>query len=102
MNPKTLSLLEYDKIIARLENYCAFSASVESARKLKPTPSCKKAEHRQAETSEARKLLSIRESVSVGGARDVRPQVDLASRGGVLETQHLLEIKATLVSARRL
>lgn len=102
MNPKTLSLLEYDKIIARLENYCAFSASMELTRKLKPTPSCKKAEHRQAETSEAHKLLSIRESVSVGGARDVRPQVDLASRGGVLETQPLLDIKATLISARRL
>jgi len=42
MNPKTLSLLEYDKILAHLSAHCAFSASVELAENLKPTPSFKK------------------------------------------------------------
>ena len=102
MNPKTLSLLEYDKILARLAEHCAFSASVELAENLKPTPSFKKAKIRLEETSEARLLFSTHETISVGGARDVREQVKLAARGGVLETQHLLDIKSTLIAARQL
>ena len=102
MNPKTLSVLEYDKILERLIAYCAFSASMELARKLKPTPSFKKAQLRLQETTEARHLFSTHDSISVGGARDVRPQVELASRGGVLETSDLLDIKATIISARGL
>ncbi|MBT3313418.1 MAG: endonuclease MutS2 [Anaerolineae bacterium] len=102
MNPKTLSLLEYDKILARLTEHCAFSASVELAENLKPTSSFKKAKIRLEETTEARLLFSTHEAVSVGGARDVREPVKLAARGGVLETQHLLDIKSTLIAARKL
>ncbi len=102
MNPKTLSILEYDKILVRLENYCAFSASAELAQKLNPTPSFQKAKIRLEKTSEARHLFSTHETISVGGARDVRAAVVLASRGGVLETQDLLDIKNTLISARQL
>ena len=40
--------------------------------------------------------------MSVGGARDIRPQVTLAERGGVLEISDLVEIKTTLESAREL
>jgi DNA mismatch repair protein MutS2 len=40
--------------------------------------------------------------VSVGGARDVRPQARAAARQAVLEPLDLLDIKATLVSARTL
>lgn len=102
MNSKTLSILEYDKILERLASYCAFSASVELAQNLKPTPSFKEAQIRLQETTEARHLFSTNQTIGVGGARDVREQVKLASRGGVLETQDLLDIKDTLVSARRL
>ena len=102
MNPKTLSLLEYDKILTRLKAHCVFSASTELAEKLKPTPSFKKAKTQLEETSEARLLFSTNETVSVGGARDVREKVKLTSRGGVLETQDLLDIKSTLISARSL
>ena len=38
----------------------------------------------------------------MGGARDVRPQVELAARGGVLTPEELLDIKATLISGRDL
>ena len=102
MNEKTLSVLEYNKIIERLVGHCAFSASVDLARSLKPTASYELAKARLEETSEARHLLSANDTASVGGARDVREKVTLASRGGVLETTDLLDIKGTLVSARRL
>lgn len=102
MNEKTLSVLEYHKIIAHLMEHCAFSASMALARNLTPTTSFARAKARLEETSEARKLLSVNDTASVGGARDVREKVKLAARGGVLESTDLLDIKATLVSARRL
>ncbi len=102
MNQKTFTVLEYAKIIERLVGHCAFSASVDLARNLQPTPSFDKAKARLEETSEARHLLSVNDIVSVGGARDIREQVKLASRGGILETNDILDIKGTLVSARRL
>ncbi len=101
MDAKTLSVLEYPKILARLARYCDFSASKELALALEPTNSYDLALSRLAETSEARRLLAVQE-VGVGGARDIRPAVDLAARGGVLEPQQLLEIKATLISCREL
>ena len=38
----------------------------------------------------------------MGAARDVRPQVELAQRGGVLEAESVLAVKYTLISGRRL
>ncbi|MGC8855702.1 MAG: endonuclease MutS2 [Anaerolineae bacterium] len=101
MDAKTLSVLEYPKILARLAGYCDFSASKELALTLVPTHSYDLALDRLAETSEARRLLAVQD-VGVGGAHDIRPAVDLAARRGVLEPQQLLEIKATLISCREL
>lgn len=101
MDPKTLSVLEYPKILERLTSHCDFSASVELARKLEPTTSVDLARARQAETSEARHLFTTHE-VTIGGARDIRPQVDMAARGGVLEPADLLEVKNTLIAMRTL
>jgi len=102
MDEKTFTTLEFPKILERLADYAAFSASAELVRALRPTADLDEALRRQSRTSEARRLLSVHDSLSVGGARDVRPQVDLARRGGVLDPPDLLDIKATLISAREL
>jgi DNA mismatch repair protein MutS2 len=99
MDAKTLHVLEYDKIRARLKTYCDFSASMELALALEPTNSYDLAIARLVETSEARKLFSV-DDISIGGAHDIRPAVDLAARGGVLDPQQLLDIKSTLISCR--
>jgi len=39
MDTKTLSVLEYPKILERLKTFCDFSASMELARSLEPTDS---------------------------------------------------------------
>ncbi|NOY98690.1 MAG: endonuclease MutS2 [Chloroflexi bacterium] len=101
MDSKTLRVLEYDKILARLAAHCDYQVARELARQLRPTPSFEKAQHRQQETSEARRFLSTHEA-GVGGARDVRPLVEMASRGGVLESADLIDIKDTLISMRQL
>ena len=68
MDAKTLSVLEYPKILSRLADFCDFSASAELARALAPTPDFDEACERLAGTSEARKLLSIND-LTIGGAK---------------------------------
>ena len=101
MDSKTLNVLEYPKILQRLAGFCDFSASMDLARALEPTSSFELANVRIAETTEARKLLSM-QSTGIGGAHDIRPQVDLAARGGVLDPHALLDVKSTLISCRDL
>jgi DNA mismatch repair protein MutS2 len=102
MDAKSLSTLELPKVLERLASYAAFSASKELARSLEPTTDLAEARRRQAETTEATRLLSVNASLSIGGAHDVRLQATQASRGAVLEPQELLDIKSTLVAARTL
>src|SRR5512139_3262857 len=102
MDTKTLHVLEYPKILERLVGCCDFSASMELARQLEPTDSYDLALARLAETSAARKLFCTNDNIGVGGAHDIRPAVDLAARGGVLDPQQLLDIKSTLISSREL
>ncbi len=100
MDEKTLHTLEYFKILERLADYAAFSLSAELARALRPTPDLDEALFRLSLTTEARRLLSVYGDFSIGGARDIRAQVDLASRAGVLEGVDLLDVKNTLIAAR--
>jgi len=101
MDSKTLSVLEYPKILARLADLCDFSGSADLARLLSPTADFKEASDRLAETSEARTLIATAD-LNIGGAHDIRAQVDLAAHGGVLDPKELLDVQATLVAMRSL
>lgn len=102
MDLKTLHTLEYPKILERLAGYCAFAVSIEMARALEPSNDIGVVRHRQAVTREALQLLVTRPDLTIGGARDVRPSIDLAQHGGVLTPTDLLDVKSTLLSARNL
>ena len=101
MDSKTLNVLEYPKILEKLVGFCDFSASMELARSLQPTDSFELATSRLSETTEARKILAL-QSMGIGAAHDIRPQADLAARGGVLDPRALLDVKSTLISCRDL
>ncbi|MFM8427519.1 MAG: endonuclease MutS2, partial [Chloroflexota bacterium] len=101
MDEKSLQVLEYSKIRERLKSFCDFSASMELAGQLEPTDSYDLATSRLAETSEARRLLSIQD-VSIGASHDIRQAADLAARSGVLDPQSLLDVKSTLIACREL
>ena len=101
MEPKTLSVLEYPKILARLADFCDFSGSADLARQLTPTADFLEASTRLAETGEARKLL-VTADLSIGSAHDIREQVDLALHGGILDPKELLDVQSTLTSMRSL
>ncbi|MHC1740201.1 MAG: endonuclease MutS2 [Anaerolineaceae bacterium] len=100
MDEKTLKMLEFPKVIEKLVTYAAFSASIELVRALQPAASLTFATDRLTLTSEARHLLSLNDSIGVGGATDIRPLAGLAHRGGVLLESDLLAVSGTLVAAR--
>ncbi len=102
MNEKALETLEYHKIINRLVNYADFSASADLARQLRPTSDLEEARIRQIATREARLILSLDSDVSLQNAQDIRPQVGLARREGILEPPELLAVKNTLIVSRKL
>lgn len=100
MNPKTLLLLEYPKILDRLKVYAGFSASAALADSLRPTSNLEKAQKQQQLTREARRLLSLNDSISFQGATDLRPTIDQALHGVTLESVDLLAIRNTLIISR--
>ena len=102
MDEKTLRILEFTKILDRLADYTAFAISAEKARALRPTTDLEEARRRQGVTGEAVQILIVRPDLSIGGARDIRPAVDMASHGGTLEPQELLDIKYTMISGRNI
>lgn len=101
MHTKVLEILEYFKIIDRLENYADFNASAELARQLRPTSDLEEALRRQAMTREARYVMSLDADVSFQNAQDIRPALGLARRDGVLEPEDFLKIRQTLIVSRK-
>jgi len=102
MDSKSIKTLEFPKILEQLAAFTAFSASHKLARSLRPSNTLKVVKARQALTTEAARLLSEHTDVSIGGARDIRPQVKLAAHDGVLMPEDLVAIKGTLISSRNL
>jgi len=113
MNEKSAQTLELPKILEQLAGFTAFSASREAgftafsasrelALGLAPTPYLDEAQERQQETHEARVLITTHDHITVGGARDVRPDALAAERGVLLEPQTLLTIRTTLRQATTL
>jgi DNA mismatch repair protein MutS2 len=96
----TLDLLEFPKVRAALARHAGFSAGRELALALEPLADLNQVRWNQAVTAEARLLLELKGGVTIGGARDVRPSIRRASLGGILETTELLDLAATLASAR--
>lgn len=102
MDAKSIKTLEFDKILERLSGYADFSASAALIHALQPTNDLALSQERLARTTQARRLLSEHPDLNIGGARDIRPQAELAARSGVLSPQDLLDIKGTLIASRDL
>jgi DNA mismatch repair protein MutS2 len=102
MNPRTLRVLEYDKILARIAEFCAFSGGEELALALLPSDDLLTVQEWLAQTSEAYKLLDQKTDIGFGGVHDVRPLLDRAERRAMLMAQDLLDIRNTLLRSRTL
>ncbi|MCB0127815.1 MAG: hypothetical protein KDE58_36370, partial [Caldilineaceae bacterium] len=102
MNPHALKVLEYNKILDRLVEYCAFSGGSDRAYALLPSDDLDTARTWLAQTAEAFKLLEQKQDVSFGGVKDLSMQLDKAERGALVLAPEFLEVRYTLQRARAL
>src|SRR6266567_1149455 len=99
MHEKSIQTLEFPKILAKVAQEAAFSASKDLVMGLEPTPDLEEAHRRLAYTTEASHLIDLHSDASVRGAHDVRPLLARAAREGVLTPGDLLQVLATTQSA---
>ena len=97
---KTLTTLEYDKVIARLASYTHTAAGRALALALTPSPAYREVVSRQRLTAEARRLLDMKPNTGLSGAKEIGTLVQQAALGHALEPQELLDVQATLDIAR--
>jgi len=102
MDQKSIALLEFPLVRARLAAATGFGPGRRLAEDLVPTPDPVLVEIGLEETSQARALLAERPSAGIGGARDIGPAVERAARGGRLDAPAFAAIAATIEAASRL
>lgn len=101
MNKKALKTLEYNKIIALLEQ-CAGSAQGKAyCRDLLPVSDLSQIKRMQAETKDALSRIFKRGSVSFSGITDVRPFLKHLEIGSSLTISELLAIASLLEVTKR-
>lgn len=65
MNPWTLQILEFNKIVEEIETYALTEAARNNLRKLRPSVRCEQVQSWMDETTEARAMLDINASVPI-------------------------------------
>ncbi|MEM7537564.1 MAG: Smr/MutS family protein [Chloroflexota bacterium] len=102
MHPRTLKVLEFDKILEKLGEHCAFSGGRDIVNALLPSDDIQTVQERLEQTDEAYRLLEQKQDIHFGGVRDMRPYLERVGRGAILLPQDLGETKTTLMRARTL
>ena len=90
-----LRVLEYDKVLARLAKLASFAGGHDMALALRPSPDFEEVLRRQRLLAEAIQLRRLRTPLNLLSASDVRPAVEKAALGGMLDPHQLLEVSAT-------
>jgi DNA mismatch repair protein MutS2 len=96
MDARSIEILEFPLVRARLAERTAFGPSRRLAESLVPESDPVLVTRGLDETDEARSLLEERAGVGIAGARDIGPAIERAVRGGRLDPQQFLDIWATL------
>lgn len=101
MNYKSLTTLEYDKIIDRLVSFAASDKAKERLKKLVPMTDIHDINAALSETSDALSRVYAKGAVSFGGVHDVGASVKRLEIGSFLNTVELLHISSLLTAAAR-
>ncbi len=99
---KTLSALEYDKVISLLAERALTEGARALAWKLLPSDDYDTVFLRQRRTADAKRLISLKGYPSFSGVVDITDAVERAEKGASLSPRELLQIAAVLVVARGL
>ena len=98
MDEKSLELLEFPRIREQVASYASFKPGQELALRLQPLTDYAQISHLLKLSAEARLILSIEPSFSIGDVHDIRESARLAGIGKILEAESLQEIQATLAA----
>ncbi|HET6380926.1 MAG TPA: endonuclease MutS2, partial [candidate division Zixibacteria bacterium] len=105
-DPGTLRALEFAAVVEQLAALTAFAPSRELAEATLPMADATHVALLQEQTDEAARLLEDQAQATIGGARDIRPALERARRGGRLTATDLLDVaetcRATALFATRL
>lgn len=101
MNYKSLTTLEYDKLIDRLVSFAASDKAKERLKKLVPMTDIHDINAALSETSDALSRVYAKGAVSFGGVHDVGASVKRLEIGSSLNTVELLHISSLLTAAAR-
>ncbi|HUQ43737.1 MAG TPA: endonuclease MutS2 [Candidatus Limnocylindria bacterium] len=96
MDARSIEILEFPLVRARLAERTSFGPSRRLAESLRPESDPVLVARGLDQTDEARALVEERPGAGIAGARDVGPAIERAVRGGRLDPQQFLEIWATL------
>ncbi|MES2208935.1 MAG: endonuclease MutS2 [Chloroflexota bacterium] len=102
MDERSQLLLEFPLVRERLAAHASFAPGRRLAEALEPSVEPVLVGRALDETDQARALLEERPGVGVGGAHDIGPWIERASRGGRLDPTQFIEISDTLEAATRL
>ncbi len=101
MNTKSLKTLEYDKIIAQLEEYASSPLGKQLCRDLLPSVDISQIRGSQAETTDALTRVRQKGSLSFSGLKDVRDSLKRLEIGSSLTITELLSVSAMLTIAAK-
>jgi DNA mismatch repair protein MutS2 len=102
VDARSITLLEFPAVRARLAEKTSFDPSRRMAETLVPSADPVIVARGLDETDQARSLLQDRPGVGIGAAHDIEPCVGRALRGGRLDPHQFLEIAETLDAGSRL
>ncbi|NLY17499.1 MAG: endonuclease MutS2 [Clostridiaceae bacterium] len=102
MNRKVLKVLEYDKILKKLEERASSSLGKRLALELVPYTDIEAVKQSQKETSDAVNCILRKGSPPLGGIHDIRNLIRRAEAGGILNPGELLKIADVLRASRNL
>ncbi|MBP5240186.1 MAG: endonuclease MutS2 [Oscillospiraceae bacterium] len=97
---KSYSILELPAILQMLAAQTESGMGREAALALQPSVNAEEVRRRLQETNDAARLMTLRGSPPFSGIRDIRPALDRARLGGVLNGRELLEIAGVARCAR--
>ena len=97
---QSYSILELPAILQMLAAQTESGMGREAALALQPSVNAEEVRRRLQETNDAARLMTLRGSPSFSGVRDIRPSLDRARLGGVLNGRELLDIAGVARCAR--
>ena len=99
---KALGTLEYFKILDMLADCAATEGARARALSLRPDHHPERIRKKLAQTSDAKKLASVKGKPPFGNVKDIGGALERAEKSAVISTRELLDIAEVLYVARRL